>query len=152
MWKDAYVWDDRQAAEAEIQKHFADLTEKYAADPQRVVLVGHSMGGEMAIWLAIRGSIPNRGFVAFGPTGPFMAEPESWEKLVLEQPGTGLRGYFIVGEEDTSVSLEAVQMLVDILNEAGILCELELVPHAGHEFAPEFESSLLRALEFILGE
>ena len=60
-----------------------------------------------------------------------------------------LRGYVILGEEDESVSQEHIELLVEQLNRNGIFCDLEMVPHAGHDFAPEFESSLLRGLEFI---
>jgi predicted esterase len=149
MWKGAYVWDDRQITEQEIKKRYAGLKGKYATDPQQVVLAGHSSGGEAAIWLALSGAIPASGFVVFGPAGPLMDEPESWERLIRDHHNPGLRGYMIVGEEDSAISLDNVEILVDMLNEGGIACELEVVPHAGHDYAPEYESSLLRGLEFI---
>ena len=152
MWKDAYVWDDRQVAEEEIKKHYTGLIEKYSIDPQQTTLAGHSMGGEMAIWLSLTGAVPARGFIAIAPGGPLMDEPDSWGQLIRENRNLGLKGYVIVGEEDDAVGQEEIAILVDMLNEAAIPCELERVPYAGHDFAPEFESSLLRALEFIMQE
>lgn len=149
MWRGAYIWDDRETTEQEIVRHFGSLNEQYAVDQDKVILAGHSMGGEMAAWLALRGALAVRGFIAIGPAGPFMDNPESWRQLILEYPGYGLRGYILVGEEDVSADATAAAYFTDLMNAAGLPCELELVPHAGLDYAPEYEASILRALEFV---
>ncbi len=149
MWKGAYVWDDREASEAELVKHMQALQTKYAVDPRRVVLAGHSLGGELAVWLAIKGIIPCEGFIAIGPGGPLMDDVENWTVILQENPRPRLRGYVITGQEDHTISQENVRILVEILNEAGIATELEEVPDVGHDFSPEYEDSLLRGLNFI---
>lgn len=149
MWRGAYIWDDRETTEQEIVRHFGSLNEQYAVDINRVVLAGHSMGGEMAVWLALRGALAVRGFIAIGPAGPFMDKPESWRQLIREYPGYGLRGYLLVGEEDTSTDPAACEFLVGLLNQAGLPCDMELVPHAGQDYAPEYEASIQRALDFV---
>jgi acetyl esterase/lipase len=35
-----------------------DLTERYSLDPDRIVLVGHSAGGHLALWAAKRAQVP----------------------------------------------------------------------------------------------
>ncbi len=152
IWKEAYVWDDLDRSRQEIQKAFGALTEQYAVDAQQAVLAGHSMGGEVAIWLALTGAVPATGFIAFGPDGPFMNDLESWLGVIHVNQNPNLRGYLIVGEEDDSVSHEAIQDLVEMLNQGGVVCELEEVALAGHDYAPEYEDSMLRALAFISGE
>lgn len=149
MWKDAYVWDNRETAEREIKKHYASLLDQYAVDPDRCILAGHSMGGETAIWLALTGRIPARAFIAFAPGGPLVDDLESWVPLIQENENFGLRGYIIMGDEDNSIPQDNVEQIVEMLNRGGIPCELERVPHAGHDFDPAFEFSLLRALEFV---
>ncbi len=149
MWKGAYVWDDREFAEAQIKKQFVTLQNTYTVDPQAIVLAGHSQGGETAAWLAITGAIPAKGFLVFGPSGPFSDDLQAWLPLIDQAGWSGLRGYVIVGEEDESLHLNNLRSWVEMLNNGGIPTELEQVPHAGREYAPEYESSLLRGLEFL---
>ncbi|MFB0536792.1 MAG: alpha/beta hydrolase [Anaerolineae bacterium] len=146
---DAYVWNDRDWAVREIQEHYATLCEHYAVDPDRVVVAGFSLGGELAIWLALSGTIEARGFISVGPAGPYMREPDKWISLIEASQGRGLRGYVVVGEQDV-FSCEGTQALATLLKSRDIPCELEVHPNLGHDFPPEFQQSLSRALEFIL--
>ena len=149
MWKGAYIWKDHAIAAQDIQRHFSALVSQYAIDENRVVLAGHSLGGETAAWLALTGEIPVQGFIAFNPAGPLVEDPEIWQDLYLRAAQRGLRGYIIVGEEDEELPQENIRLLVDLLNEAGIPAELESVAHAGNDYDPVYDDSLLRALEFI---
>jgi predicted esterase len=146
---DGYAWNDRDWAVREIEEHYAALCEQYAVDPERVVVAGFSLGGELAIWLAMSGTIEARGFIAVGPGGPYMREPDKWGPLIEESQGRGLRGYLVVGEQDISC-YEGIQALAALLKARDVPCELEVHPNLGHDFPPEFEQSLTRALEFIL--
>ena len=152
LWKGAYVWDDREAAAEQIKQRYETLLKTYACDPQQVILAGHALGGEVAAWMAITGTIPTRGFLAFGPSGPLSDDLQTWLPLVEKAGWSGLRGYVILGEEDDSIPGENLRRWVEMLNSAGIPCELEIVPRAGQEYAPEYESSLLRALEYLQQE
>jgi dienelactone hydrolase len=149
MWKGAYLWDDREISERELVKHHQALVEKYAVDPKRVALAGHLMGGELAIWLAIKGIIPAEGFIAIGPGGPLMEDVENWTAMLREIPNRKLRGYLIMGQEDHSVPQENIRILADILNEAGIPTDLEEIPGLSRDYSIEYEDSLLRGLNFI---
>lgn len=145
---DIYVWSDRDWAVREIQAHDAALREQYAVDPNRVIVAGFSMGGELAIWLALSGAIQVRGFIAVGPGGPTMQEPDNWVPLVEASRERSVRGYLVVGEQDV-FCYDGTQALATLLSSQGIPCELEVHPDLGHEFPPEFEQSLARALQFI---
>jgi len=146
---DAYVWNDRDWAVREIQEHVATLCEQYAVDSERVVVAGFSLGGELAIWLAMSGTIEARGFIAVGPGGPYMREPDKWVPLIEASQGRGLRGYLVVGKKDV-FCYEGTQALAGLLKSRDVPCELEVHPNLGHDFPPEFQQSLTRALEFIL--
>ena len=150
MWKDAYIWDDRDFAMQEITRHFSALSKKYFIDPTRVVLAGHSMGGEMAVWLALSAALPARGFMAIGPAGPFLDALENWQPLIEASQGTGMRGYIAVGREDNTIPLNNIRKIVGQLNKAGIACQLEEIPDVGHQYSVEYEASLLRGLKYIL--
>jgi pimeloyl-ACP methyl ester carboxylesterase len=149
MWKGAYVWDDREASEAELVRQMQALQNQYSVDAQRVVLAGHAMGGELALWLAIQGIIPCEGFIAIGPSGPLLTDVENWAVILHEYQPRRLRGYIIIGQEDRTIAAENIHILVDVLNEAGITTELEEIHDVGHDFSPEYEDSLLRGLNFI---
>ena len=156
MWKNAYVWNDRDLAVEEVRKHYASLTEKYACDPQRLIIAGHSLGGETALWVALTQAIPARAFIAYGPGGPLMDELDELEKLVREYSareysGPALRGYIIIGELDRSIPQDNISHLVQILNEAGISCKLGVIPAAAHDYVPEVGVALraaIREVEF----
>lgn len=149
MWKGAYVWDNYEIAESEVRKAFESMTDKYAVDPQRVILAGHSMGGETAMRLALEGVIGSIGFIAVGPAGPFTEDLNRWLPAIHAGQNLGLRGYLLVGEEDESVDHEQLQTLAEMLVQNGIACELEEIPLAGHDYSPEYEAAMLRALAFI---
>lgn len=149
MWKGAYVWDNYEIAESEVRKALESMVEKYAIDQTRVILAGHSMGGETAMHLAMEGGVGTHGFIAIGPAGPFMDDLDRWLPVIHAGQNLGLRGYLLVGEEDESVEHEHIRMLYEMLNQNGIPCELEEIPLAGHDYSPEYESAMLRALEFV---
>jgi acetyl esterase/lipase len=133
----------------EIQEHYDALCRQHAVDPDRVVVAGFSMGGELAIWLALSGTIEARGFIAVGPGGPYMNEPDRWVPLIEASQGRGLRGYLVVGELDV-FCYEGTLALAELLKARGVPCQLEVHPNLGHDFPPEFQQSLARTLEFIL--
>jgi predicted esterase len=149
MWKGAYRWDDRETSEREVSKRYLAIVEKYAVDTQRVILAGHSMGGELAIWLAIKGIIPVEGFIAIVPRGLLMDDIENWTAVLRKNLNRKLRGYLISGLEDQTAHLNNIRILADILNKAGIPTYLEEIAKAGHDFSFEYEESLLRGLTFI---
>ncbi len=111
-------------------------------------MAGFSRGGELAIWLALSGTIEVRGFIAVGPGGPYIREPDKWVPLIEASQGRGLRGYLVVGEQDVSC-YEGTLALAELFKSRHFPCELEVHPNLGHDFPPEFQQSLARALEFV---
>jgi predicted esterase len=151
MWKDAFMWDDRQAAGRQIREQYDSLLAGYAVAAGQVVLAGHGLGSELAIWLALAGEIPASGFIAIGPDGPLIGNPDEWEPSIAAATQRGLRGYVIIGAEDATISPENVRALVRRLERSGIACQLEVVPGAGRDFVPDYAESLLRGLAHLAG-
>lgn len=150
MWKDAYLWSDLDIARTEIEQHFSLLSRQYAADPGRTVLAGHSMGGELALWLALGGALDVRGVIAVGPGGPLMDNPESWAELIGIYQGRPLRVYLIYGAADQTIPQENIPVLADMFSKAGFACEVERLPGVGHDYEPAYIAPFLRGLKFIL--
>lgn len=151
MYKDANVWDDLDITSEEIQKHFYLLSQQYAIDPEQIILAGLSMGGEVAIWLALNGVIQANGFLVINPQGPLMDEIEKWGPHIEKSSGMHLRGAIIMHEEDKTISPGGTRDLVEMLNRGGIPTELELTPGLGQGLAEPYEVSLLRGIDYIIG-
>jgi predicted esterase len=149
MWRGAYFWTDPQTAETEVLKHLETIQREYEFGGEPVVYAGHSMGGEVAIRLALTGSLAVNGFLAVGPGGPWMDDPSAWHAEVDAGRTRGVRGYIIVGEKDQSISLKTAEALADQLLANGIACDFEAVPNAGHNDSERFAPALLRGLEYI---
>jgi predicted esterase len=152
IWKDAYVWDDRQNARKEIQRHYEALLERYAIDMKHTVIAGHSTGGELAIWLALSQVFEMRGFLAISPEASFMDDPSEWMPFLGRDAPMRLRGYILIGEEDTSINRRDIQDFTRQLERAKIPCRLEIVPSAGRHYDPVYDPAVLRALDFIIAE
>jgi predicted esterase len=150
LWRGAAVWDDLQAARAEAQRNFDTLQSQYALDIDRLVLAGNGQGAETAAWLALSGSLPARGLILVGQTGSFGERPEVWSALLEDYGGPEMRIYMILGEEDESADPAYIQRFAQMLLEAGFPTEFEVVPQLGADDAEGYDSSVQRALEFVI--
>lgn len=146
-----YIWGDWEVTKSQLKKYWARLQDQAEYDPARVVTAGISKGAEVAMWLAMSGTVPERGFVAVAPGGPRIDEPGKLLPLVEASRAKGLRGYLIVGEKDTAC-YEPTLKLAAFLKEQNIPYEMEVHPDVQHWFPPDFEDSLSRALQFIVGD
>ncbi len=142
---DAYIWNDRDWAVREIQASYATVCQTYPVDSGRVVVAGFSRGAETALWLALTASIKARGFIAVGPGGPFISQPELWAPLVQAGSRLGLRGLVTIGEQDI-FSFVGTQALAAMLKEGNIPSTLRVYPDLGHDFPPDFPQVLTEAL------
>jgi hypothetical protein len=150
LWRGAAVWNDQQAARELAQRNFNTLQSQYALDLERLVLAGNGQGAETAAWLALSGSLPARGLVLIGPNGPFTENPEQWSALLADYGGPDLRIYLILGEEDSSTDPDHLQHVAETLLAAGFPTEFEIVPQLGADDAEGYDSSVQRALDFVL--
>lgn len=149
MFKDAFIWDDLDASFSQVKLCHEALNEEFGFDPARFILAGHSMGGLIAIQMALTGELPVRGLIANGPALPFEDAPEEFEKALASAKERGLRAYFIIGDKDDLIEQDAIRAFVEKMKAAGIPCELEIVPGATHDYNPDYDAAVLNALKFI---
>ncbi len=147
--RDRYLWDDQALAVRDVAEAFGKLPAQYNIDESRSVIAGFSLGGETALRVALAGAVPVRGFILLGPGGPLMSAPEGWQPLMLGAMARGLRGYILAGEREEAHSIESTRLMVRLLNEAGIACQLEVIPGIAHAYPADFGPYLRRALEFL---
>jgi len=144
-WPGAYGWDDSELARKEITAHFDKLCAQYPVDRQRLVIAGISQGGALAIQLALGRKLPACGFLAVVPGN---SVTDGLESLVQSAQGSGLRGYLVTGGKDPRY--EMFKQIHALFLQHGIPCDMEDHPELGHEFPPDFDKSLEKALNFIL--
>ena len=149
MFKDAFAWDDLEKARAYVTSQYEALAKNTLFDSQKVVIAGHSMGGLVAVQMALEGLLPIRGFVVNGPAVPYLDEPEELEKLLPLAHQRGLRAYFIVGGQDDAINTPEVKNLAEKMQAAGIPSEVEMVPDATHDYSSAYDAALRSGLAFV---
>lgn len=143
-----YVWNNQDRALAELGQHYQRVKSEHNLDEEKIVLVGFSMGGETALRAALLQTTPAKAFILLGPGGPTIDAPEEFVPLIEGAKGLGLRGYVMLGDIDNAIQPDAVKRLVEMLNEHGIPCELEMVQGIRHEY-PRDTAVVDRALAFV---
>jgi len=143
---DAYVWNDLPRGAADVQRLYSTLDIGAAIDPGRVVMGGFSMGGGLAIQMAVTGAIEARGFVVFGP---YLPDLEPLRPHLDAAAARGLRGYIVMGLQEAPEGQELIRGILTFLNAHGIPCELEERPEIGHSFPADLDQVLDRALAFL---
>lgn len=146
-WAGSYVWDDQDIARRDAQSHFAAVRQQHPIDADRVIVAGHSMGGQVAIRLVLSGAIKARGFIA---VGPWLPDLNGFRALMEKRRGSASRGYILFGKKDDSIPHDSIYLLAEMLKSHNIACQVEAHPDAGHEFPPDFEHRLNEALDFVL--
>ncbi len=139
----SYCWDDVEAAMADLIYYFDKISEQYRIDPLRVVTAGFSQGGGMAVYSAMSGALPTRGFIG---VGTYFADPNLLAPLAHRS--SSLRGYFVVGGKDPS--LDNTRKIQKVLEQNGVQYLDEFFSDLGHAYPPDFEGSFDRAVDFIL--
>lgn len=141
------VWNERELGISQVQAHLSELSREYPINPERVVLGGYSMGGGLAVWMALQQSVKARGFVVLAPYLT-AAELEALPMLLASQPPTNLRGSILVGEQDV-YCLEPSRKIVEMMRAHHLCCELEIHPGMDHFYPPNFATFLSKGLAFV---
>jgi predicted esterase len=145
LTSDAYIWNDLARGTADVQKFYGALN-KDIIDTERVVIGGFSMGGGLAIHMAVTGAIKARGFIV---VGPYLRDLEPLKPYLDTAAANGLRGYIVMGLQEPPEGQEIMRKIDAFLNTHGIPCELEERPEIAHTIPTDFDQSLDKALAFL---
>lgn len=145
--KDAFVWDDRATADAEVSAQLAALQERYPIDLGASILAGFSMGGETALRQLCEGVVPFTRLLLLGPGGPItLDEPAGWAPLLERLPAT-TRVALLYGLNEPPAALAAIESLATQL-QARVPTVVHAIPGIGHAY-PEDQALLREALAFL---
>ncbi|MCY3413033.1 MAG: hypothetical protein INQ03_15455 [Candidatus Heimdallarchaeota archaeon] len=118
-------WPEYNKSLSQIEAQLPDFT-------LPCITGGLSMGGGLAIVLALSGRIPCKGFIVVAPGGIHRDDPEQWRDLIDASPNKEIKGLIIRGTEDQAISLEYTETLVEILNEKGVEVQFMQIEGLGH--------------------
>ena len=142
VFQGAYHWDNPTRGLEDLLFYYEQVSQNYEIDQQRMIIAGFSQGSGMAIYTALKGNLPVRGFIGIG----------TWWADANELVGENknVRGYFITGEKDHT--LDRAREIQGVLRTNHVPFGEEVHAELGHEFPPDFEKSFDAAIDFIFKE
>jgi dienelactone hydrolase len=140
-----YVWNDEEKARRDVQHHYGEVCHEYEIDPGRVVIGGFSMGGRIALSMALNGDIAARGVIAVAAA----VRKNPSEQFVPDHISHLPRVCLIAGERDEPF-FEPTLALAEYLTARDIECELSVYPDLDHAYPPNFDGALVNALDFVM--
>jgi pimeloyl-ACP methyl ester carboxylesterase len=143
---DAYIWNELERGATDVRRLYQILNTKDMIDPERIVLGGFSAGGGLAIHLAVTRAIKVCGFLV---VGPYLGDLEPLKPYLDTAAASGLRGYIVMGLQESPEGQQMVRKMHTLMNTHGIPCELEEHPELAHAFPADFEQSIEKALAFL---
>jgi len=138
------VWDNFELSLQEVAEHYQALCAQYPIDRQRVVVAGFSQGGGLAVWTAVSQTIPALGFIG---VGPYLEPIDEISVNARVEAVPGLRGYLVTGGQEQDAGMFG--KLETLLNTREIPFQRENHAEIGHEFPPDFDQTVQRAIGFI---
>ena len=139
-----YVWDDLERTVSDAKAHYEALGRDFPIDTRRVVLAGFSQGGGRALWLALTRAIPAQGLIG---VGPYLDEFDTLVPTLSPPRASKPHVYLVTGEHEDDEGMFA--QFEGLCKERQLPFHQEIVPGIGHEYPPDFDPILQRALAFI---
>jgi len=140
--KARYIWDDIDWATGEIQKHLAALQADYPIDPAQGVLSGYSMGGGLALYMALSGKLAVKQIVVAAPWWGNIAELEA---AIAAGGADHMRVAIIVSRHDVDCYRVATAVNT-ALAARGLTGTLLVTDEADHSFPAGFHDLLATEL------
>lgn len=144
LWKGTYNWEDGPQTIEMLHDLYTQV-----GPAEQVLLGGHSMGGKLAVELALTGQIRSRGFIA---VAPYISEEDlaSWEALIEKTHPENFRGVLFFGDQDETIPHSTIYELGERLEQQGIDVWVQHFDGVGHEFGLPIQQALEQAVAFIL--
>ncbi|AZB42029.1 hypothetical protein CEF21_06830 [Bacillus sp. FJAT-42376] len=134
---EAFGWDNREKATAEIKSVVKKITEKYP-DVDRIILAGFSQGGKLAIELTLNGELEK--------TNEFYAVVPAIREEDLKLNGrSGVSGWIVTGTEDPFYE-ETIKMTKH-LEEQKVPCRLTEYEGMPHTYPEKFSEHVQQSLQ-----
>jgi predicted esterase len=142
-------WDELARSEREVADAYLQLKSRYKLDPTKIILAGFSQGATLAIYLALKRSLPVLGFIAVAPASTIIpSHSEEFLSFVKATKSPGLKGWLLVGDKDRF--FERIEILHSSMKQEGLRSEYVVEPGLGHDYPDDFSVRLGSAVDFVL--
>ncbi len=129
--------------QAVTKQAYQQIKQKYAVDPDHVMVGGASAGGMIAAAIAFDATIPVTGAILAFPGPP----PGLTEAKLRQAAERGLRVALLTGELDGAIKIQ--KELGVLFDKAGLPNRFVVFPGIGHEFPRDFSNQIDISLQFI---
>jgi dienelactone hydrolase len=126
------VWDEAATARADVRRQAPRIGELIGRELPTIV-AGFSLGGDVALWSVLSGTVPARRLLLIGPAA-FLPDDAAWPGLRSAIPGLQVR--VLLGTADEAVSAAAVERLVEEFRAGGASVRFDRVPGLAHAYPP----------------
>ncbi|MCK5223056.1 MAG: hypothetical protein KAR14_15825 [Candidatus Aminicenantes bacterium] len=127
----------------EVKALYKEILAKYPVNIEKIVLVGFSQGASLAMNMTIYNDIKCLGVLAGCPFNDDIDEKHS-----LNLKKRNIRFFVFTGDKDRRFEKTVKNM--DILKKSGVKVIFKINKDMGHQFSPDIESDIKKALKLIL--
>ena len=127
----------------EVKALYKEILSKYPVNIEKIVLVGFSQGASLAMNMTIYNDIKCLGVLAGCPFNDDIDEKHS-----LNLKKRNIRFFVFTGDKDRRFEKTVKNM--DILKKSGVKVIFKINKDMGHQFSPDIESDIKKALKLIL--
>ena len=126
----------------EVKGLYKEIVTKYPVNTDKIMLVGFSQGAALAMNMSIHNDIKCTGVLAGCPFNDDIDE-----KYALNLKKRDIRFFVFTGDKDFSYR-KTVKNL-EILKKTGVKAVLKINKERGHQFSPDIENDIQKALQLI---
>ena len=144
-------WDHHDENERHVLSHVQSIRSKFPVAENKLLWSGFSKGGEVAMYLALRGALGHKVFLTVGAGGYLHGEPERW-RPIIEAASQEVRGIMMYGSYDIERGGNSGKVILSMLEDRGIAHKFIEYEAEGHEFPGDFDNRFQDAVAFLFEE
>ena len=145
-------WDHHDENESLVLSHVRSIHSRFPVANDKLLWSGFSKGGEVAMYLALRGALDRRVFLTVGAGGYLHGEPELW-RPIIEAASPETRGVMMYSSYDLDRSDNTVRsVILHMLEDRGIVYQFIEYEGEGHAFPNDFDQRFQDAVTFLFEE
>jgi len=145
-------WDHHDENESLVLSHVQSIRSQFPVAEDKLLWSGFSKGGEVAMYLALRGALGHKVFLTVGAGGYLHGEPEQW-RPIIEAASPEVRGVMMYSSYDLNRSgSSGKNVILSMLEDRGIAYQFIEYEGEGHVFPNDFDKRFQDAIAFLFEE
>ncbi|MGQ0603476.1 MAG: hypothetical protein ACT4QE_17485, partial [Anaerolineales bacterium] len=141
-------WDGHEENVGIVASHIQSIRSQYPIAEDKLLLSGFSKGGEVAMYMALRGCLNQKVFLTVGAGGYLHLEPEKWRPIIAAA-SPDVRGVMLYSPYDLDRIGKSLEVILPMLAERGIAYQFIEYEAEGHTFPTDFERRFREAVKFL---